>query len=73
VLGLQIGLAISGAIVIETVFAWPGMGRLIIGAVSNRDYPVIQMAVLLIAVSVVVVNFLVDILYGVLDPRIRYE
>lgn len=73
VLGLQVGLAISGAIVIETVFAWPGMGRLIISAVSNRDYPVIQMAVLLIAVSVVIVNFLVDILYGVLDPRIRYE
>lgn len=73
VLGLQVGLAISGAIVIETVFAWPGMGRLIIGAVSNRDYPVIQMAVLLIAVSVVVINFVVDILYGVIDPRIRYR
>lgn len=73
VLGLQIGLAISGAIVIETVFAWPGMGRLIIGAVTNRDYPVIQMAVLLIAASVVLVNFIVDILYGVIDPRIRYE
>ncbi len=73
VLGLQIGLAISGAIVVETVFAWPGMGRLIIGAVTNRDYPVIQMAVLLIAVSVVIVNFIVDILYGVLDPRIRYQ
>jgi peptide/nickel transport system permease protein len=73
VLGLQIGLAISGAIVIETVFAWPGMGRLIIGAVTNRDYPVIQMAVLLIAASVVFVNFVVDILYGVLDPRIRYQ
>jgi peptide/nickel transport system permease protein len=73
VLGLQIGLAISGAIVIETVFAWPGMGRLIIGAVSNRDYPVIQMAVLLIAASVVLVNFVVDIIYGVVDPRIRYD
>jgi peptide/nickel transport system permease protein len=73
VLGLQVGLAISGAIVIETVFAWPGMGRLIIGAVSNRDYPVIQMAVLLIAVSVVTINFIVDILYGVIDPRIRYK
>ncbi|TVR75592.1 MAG: ABC transporter permease [Sphaerobacteraceae bacterium] len=73
VLGLQIGLAISGSIVIETVFAWPGMGRLIIGAVSNRDYPVIQMAVLLIAVSVVTINFIIDILYGVIDPRIRYR
>ena len=73
VLGLQVGLAISGSIVIETVFAWPGMGRLIIGAVSNRDYPVIQMAVLLIAVSVVTINFIIDILYGVIDPRIRYR
>lgn len=73
VLGLQVGLAISGAIVVETVFAWPGMGRLIINSVSNRDYPVIQLAVMLIAASVVIVNFAVDILYGMLDPRIRYE
>jgi peptide/nickel transport system permease protein len=73
VLGLQVGLAISGAIVVETVFAWPGMGRLVITSVSSRDYPVIQLAVLLIAVSVVIVNFLVDIVYGLLDPRIRYE
>ena len=73
VLGLQVGLAISGAIVVETVFAWPGMGRLIINSVTNRDYPVIQLAVLLIAASVVIVNFTVDILYGLLDPRIRYE
>ena len=73
VLGLQVGLAISGAIVVETVFAWPGMGRLIISSVTNRDYPVIQLAVLLIAASVVIVNFTVDILYGLLDPRIRYE
>jgi peptide/nickel transport system permease protein len=73
VLGLQVGLAISGAIVVETVFAWPGMGRLIITSVSARDYPVIQLAVLLIAASVVIVNFAVDIIYGLLDPRIRYE
>lgn len=73
VIGLQIGLAISGAIVVETVFAWPGMGRLIINSVFNRDYPVIQLAVLLIAASVVIVNFAVDIVYGLLDPRIRYE
>lgn len=73
VLGLQVGLAISGAIVVETVFAWPGMGRLIINSVSNRDYPVIQLTVLLIAASVVIVNFAVDILYGLLDPRIRTE
>jgi peptide/nickel transport system permease protein len=71
VLGLQVGLAISGAVVTETVFAWPGMGRLIAGAVFSRDYPVIQFAVLLIAASVVAVNVVVDLLYGVLDPRVR--
>jgi peptide/nickel transport system permease protein len=73
VLGLQVGLAISGAIVVETVFAWPGMGRLIYTSVFNRDYPVIQLAVLVIALSVVVVNFVVDVAYGLLDPRIRHE
>jgi peptide/nickel transport system permease protein len=73
VLGLQIGLAISGAIVVETVFAWPGMGRLVINAVFNRDYPVIQLIVMIVALSVVTVNFVVDILYGWLDPRIRYR
>jgi peptide/nickel transport system permease protein len=71
VLGLQVGQAISGAVVTETVFAWPGMGRLIAGAVFSRDYPVIQFAVLLIAASVVAVNVVVDLLYGVLDPRVR--
>ncbi len=73
VLGLQVGLAISGAIVVEHVFAWPGMGRLVINSVMNRDYPVIQLAVMVIATSVVLVNFAVDVIYGLLDPRIRYE
>jgi peptide/nickel transport system permease protein len=73
VLGLQVGLAISGAIVVETVFAWPGMGRLVMSAVFNRDYPVIQLIVLIVALSVVTVNFVVDVLYGWLDPRIRYQ
>jgi peptide/nickel transport system permease protein len=73
VFGLQVGLAISGAIVVETVFAWPGMGRLAMNAVFQRDYPVIQLFVLFVAASVVLVNFVVDILYGVLDPRIRYR
>lgn len=70
-LGLQVGVAISGAVVTETVFAWPGMGRLAATAVFRRDYPVIQFIVLLIAAWVVVVNFLVDVLYGLVDPRIR--
>ncbi len=69
--GLQVGLAISGAVITETVFAWPGMGRLAATAVFNRDYPVIQFIVVLIAVSVVLVNFAIDVLYGLVDPRIR--
>lgn len=71
ILGLQLGLAISGAVITETVFAWPGMGRLAATSVFRRDYPVIQFIVLLIAVSVVLTNFLVDILYALIDPRIR--
>lgn len=71
IFGIQLGVAISGAVVTETVFAWPGMGRLATNAVFNRDYPVIQFTALLIAASVVTVNFLVDVLYGLIDPRIR--
>lgn len=70
VFGLQLGVAISGAVVTETVFAWPGMGRLAANAVFARDYPIVQFVVLLIAASVVFANFMIDILYGVLDPRI---
>ena len=69
--GLQVGLAISGAVITETVFAWPGMGRLAANAVFRRDYPVIQFIVLLIAASVVLVNFATDIFYSLIDPRIR--
>ncbi|MGA7671183.1 MAG: ABC transporter permease [Nitrolancea sp.] len=71
IFGIQLATAISGAVVTETVFAWPGIGRLATNAVFNRDYPVIQFTALLIAASVVSVNFLVDILYGLIDPRIR--
>jgi peptide/nickel transport system permease protein len=71
VFGLQLGLAISGAVVTETVFAWPGMGRLAANSVLQRDYPVIQFIVLIIAASVVIVNFAIDVLYGLIDPRIR--
>lgn len=70
-IGLMVAGAISGTVVIETVFAWPGMGRLAANAVFNRDYPVIQLVVLLIAASVVCCNLLVDILYSLIDPRIR--
>lgn len=72
VVGLQLGYSLAGAVLTETVFAWPGLGRLIVDAIFARDYPVIQGGFLLVAATFAVVNFVVDILYGVLDPRIRY-
>jgi len=73
VLGLQLGGLLAGAIIIESVFYLPGMGRLVILAISQRDLPVVQGIVLFIATIIILVNLLVDILYGFLDPRIRYE
>jgi ABC-type dipeptide/oligopeptide/nickel transport system permease component len=73
VVGLQYGFLLGGAVVTETIFAWPGVGRLAITAILQRDYPVVQGCVLLVAVVFVLVNLLVDLLYGWLDPRIRYE
>ena len=72
-LGLYLPYLISGAIVTETIFAWPGMGRLTIDAIFSRDYPVVMAANLLAGVMVVGGNLLADILYAVVDPRIRYE
>lgn len=72
VLGLQFGALLGGAVVVETVFAWPGMGRLVIQAINTRDYPVVQASVFLLASGFVVTNTIVDILYGIVDPRIRY-
>jgi peptide/nickel transport system permease protein len=71
IMGLQFGGLLGGSVVTETVFALPGMGRLIIQAIGNRDYPVVQAGVFLIAVGFVAVNLVVDVLYAVLDPRIR--
>ena len=73
VIGITLAILIGGAVVIETVFNIPGLGRLIISAVLRRDYPVIQGVVLLIAVSYTLVNLLVDLAYLLLDPRIRYQ
>lgn len=73
VVGLQLGTLLSGAVLTESVFAWPGVGRLLVDAVLARDYPVIQGAVLLIATTFVALNVFVDMVYAVLDPRIRYE
>jgi peptide/nickel transport system permease protein len=73
VLGDQFGRLLGGAILTETVFSWPGMGRYLIDAISQRDYPAVQGAILLFAAAVVVINLLVDLSYGVLDPRVRPE
>lgn len=71
VVGLQMGTLLGGAVIIETVFAWPGIGRLLIDSINQRDYNVVQAAVFVIAAVFIVVNFVVDILYGYLDPRVR--
>jgi ABC-type dipeptide/oligopeptide/nickel transport system permease component len=71
--GLQFGAVLTGAVITETIFAWPGLGRLLIQSIGFRDYPLVQGCILLIAVTYVGVNLLTDLLYGVLDPRIRYE
>jgi ABC-type dipeptide/oligopeptide/nickel transport system permease component len=73
IMGLQFGTLLGGAVVTETVFAWPGIGRLAIQGIYNRDYPIVQAAVFVAAVFFVSINFLVDLLYTFLDPRIRYE
>ena len=69
--GLQLGQLLAGAVVTETVFAWPGIGRLAIHSIYNRDYPVVQCTVFLSALVFIAVNFVIDVLYGVLDPRLR--
>jgi ABC-type dipeptide/oligopeptide/nickel transport system permease component len=72
-LGLQFGAVLTGAVITETIFAWPGIGRLLIQSIGFRDYPLVQGCILLIAITYVGVNLLTDLVYGVLDPRIRYE
>ena len=71
VIGLQLGHLLGGAVIVETVFAWPGVGRLLVEAISNRDYPLVQAAVVFITTGFVLINFLVDLSYGYLDPRVR--
>jgi ABC-type dipeptide/oligopeptide/nickel transport system permease component len=71
--GLQFGAVLTGAVITETIFSWPGIGRLLIQSIGFRDYPLVQGCILLIAVTYVGVNLLTDLVYGVLDPRIRYE
>jgi peptide/nickel transport system permease protein len=73
VIGLQFGALLAGTVITETVFSWPGIGSLLVQSILARDYPVVQGAVLLIAVSFILVNLTVDLIYGFIDPRIRYD
>jgi ABC-type dipeptide/oligopeptide/nickel transport system permease component len=70
-LGLEFGFMLSGVVVVETIFSWPGVGRLVFNAISQRDIPLVQAAVVLFALLFVAINFCVDVLYGRLDPRLR--
>jgi dipeptide transport system permease protein len=72
VIGLQVGVLFTGAILTETIFSWPGVGKWLIEAIGRRDYPVLQGGVLLIGAVVMGVNLLVDVLYGFINPRIRH-
>jgi dipeptide transport system permease protein len=72
VIGLQVGVLFTGAILTETIFSWPGVGKWLIEAINRRDYPVLQGGLLMLGVMVMVVNLLVDVAYGIINPRIRY-
>src|SRR6195952_2406025 len=72
VIGLQVGTLLAGAVLTETIFSWPGVGKWLIDAISRRDYPVVQGGILITASLVIVVNLLVDLMYGLINPRIRH-
>ncbi|HWK79253.1 MAG TPA: ABC transporter permease [Thermomicrobiales bacterium] len=72
VVGLQVGFLLGGAVLVEIVFSWPGMGELIVNGIQQRDFPVVQAGVLVIAVIFILINLLVDVIYAVVDPRVRY-
>jgi peptide/nickel transport system permease protein len=69
--GVQVGQVVAGAVLVETVFGWPGMGRLVLDAMLRRDYPLLIGILVLSSVAVIVANLVTDILYGLLDPRVR--
>jgi len=73
VMGLQVGMLLSGAILTETIFAWPGIGKWLIEAINRRDYPIVQGGLLLIATLIILINLLVDLMYGVVNPRVRHS
>jgi peptide/nickel transport system permease protein len=72
-IGLQFGILLGGAVITESIFAWPGMGRLLLDSISARDYPVVQGVVLLLSVAFIAINLLTDLVYAYVDPRIRYS
>jgi len=72
VIGLQVGTLMGGAVLTETIFSWPGIGKWLIEAIGRRDYPVVQNGILIVATLVILTNFIVDILYGIANPRIRH-
>ena len=73
IIGLQLGGIFSGAVLTETIFSWPGIGTWLVNAIGQRDYPIVQSGILIIATLVILTNFMVDLLYGVVSPRIRHE
>jgi dipeptide transport system permease protein len=73
VIGLQVGVLMAGAILTETIFAWPGIGKWMIDSIFRRDYPAVQGGLLMIAGIVMLVNLIVDLLYGLVNPRIRHD
>jgi peptide/nickel transport system permease protein len=72
VVGLELGRLLGGVVVVESVFAWPGLGRMLLEAIQARDFPVVQGSVLLFSVFLILTNFAIDLCYGVIDPRIRH-
>jgi dipeptide transport system permease protein len=72
VIGLQVGTLLAGAVLTETIFSWPGVGKWMVDSIFRRDYPSVQGGLLLIAIIVMLVNLLVDLLYGLINPRIRH-
>jgi dipeptide transport system permease protein len=72
VIGLQVGVLLAGAILTETIFSWPGIGKWMVDSIFRRDYPSVQGGLLMIAIMVMVVNLIVDLLYGLINPRIRH-
>jgi peptide/nickel transport system permease protein len=73
VIGLQLGYLLAGSVIVEKVFAWPGIGTLLLNGIFARDYPTVQALILLVGVTFVIVNLVTDLVYGLLDPRIRYS